>query len=89
MIEMMEYYLPIFGVSCMYFNYLLREDISFLALCPFLIGIVNAFLPMQRINEYLFSGIEVLDVEARYSEVSETFEIDYFKSNPATKNKAL
>jgi uncharacterized membrane protein YraQ (UPF0718 family) len=74
MIEMMEYFLPIFGISCMYFNYLLREEISLLALGPFILGIVNAFLPMQKINKFLFKEKEGKIEELMYKDIYNDFE---------------
>jgi hypothetical protein len=47
MVEMME------CILLMYFNYLLKEEISLLAMGPFILRIVNAFLTMQKINEFL------------------------------------
>ena len=85
MIEMLEYYLPIFGISCMYFNFLLRDDFSILALVPFIIGIINALLPMQKINEYLFSNNENQENTHRFSDIASKFESDYLKANPGTR----
>jgi hypothetical protein len=47
MVEMMECFLLI------YFNYLLKEEISLLAMGHFILRIVNAFLTMQKRNEFL------------------------------------
>jgi hypothetical protein len=89
MIEMMEYFLPIFGISCMYFNYLLREEMNILALAPFIIGIVNALLPMQKINKCIFREKEKDCEDIRYDDIYNNFESTYLKENPVTRKRAM
>jgi len=50
-----------------------------------LIGIMNALLPMQEINEMIFSVKEPEALPLEYKDSFPEFATDYSQENPATK----
>jgi hypothetical protein len=60
-----------------------------LALAPFIIGILNALLPMQKINKFIFREKEKDCEDIRYDDIYNNFESTYLKENPVTKKRAI
>jgi hypothetical protein len=62
---------------------------NILALAPFIIGILNALLPMQKINKFIFRE-KLKDCEdMRYDDIYNNFESTYLKENPVTRKRAI
>jgi hypothetical protein len=51
------------------------------------LGVLNAVLPMQAINEKLFY-VEDIDETKTYDEAYPEFDTDYARENPATAEEA-
>ena len=69
MIEFIEYFLPIFACSNLLFTLLIGG--SFNILFPILgvvVSILNAFLPMDKVNEKLY---EIAEIEANEETLEE------------------
>ena len=88
MTEMIEYFVPIFGASFVYFIYVLRGKIGVLEVLPLAIGLVHALLPMQELNECLFRIPDSKANEQRYSDAQKNFDTDYKRENPVTRRLA-
>ena len=53
MTEMLEFILPILGLSNLFFFYYILGVTSYASMIGLFIGIIHAILPMQKINKYL------------------------------------
>ena len=73
MTEMLEYMLPIYCASNIYWEYLFSDYLSTPALIGLVIGIVNAILPMEYINRFLFQSKERLNVVKPLIEIEDSF----------------
>ena len=54
MTEMLEFILPIFSISNLFFFYHILGVVSYTSMIGFFIGVIHAILPMQKINIWLF-----------------------------------
>lgn len=78
MTEMLEYMLPIYCASNIFWEYLFSDYLSAPALTGLVIGIVNAMLPMEYINRLLFPSKEKLNIVKPLREVEDSFLTVYF-----------
>ena len=54
MTEMIEFILPLFAGSNIFFFYYIHNTVSYYTLAGFIVGLLHAFLPMQDFNEWIF-----------------------------------
>ena len=54
MTEMLEFILPILGLSNLFFFYYILGVTSYASMIGLFIGVIHAILPMKNINERLF-----------------------------------
>ena len=88
MTEMIELLLPLYSISNFFFLYYLKDEINFIALLTFIIGVLHAILPMQKFNEIAFKLQEPEPNQQKYGDVVTEFETDYARCNPATMQRA-
>jgi hypothetical protein len=54
MTEMLEFILPLFSISNLFFFYHILGIVSYTSMVGFFISVIHAILPMQKINIWLF-----------------------------------
>jgi len=90
-VEILEYSLVLFSIGNFLANFYVI-DIDYksqiLTIIGFGIGIFNAILPMNSINEFLFPTPEEKLTDDTYSKRKYYFLEDYDRSNPATRDTA-
>ena len=84
MTEMLEYILPIFSASNMFFFWYIQGTINNFTILGLVIGIVHAFLPMQKLNKKIFTIKDSVPNEVEFNDAKNNFDTDYARSNPAT-----
>lgn len=87
-VEFLEYSLVLYAVGNFVFNVVLLGnplETQVLTVMGFIIGLINAFLPMSDINEALFPTKDEVLSHFKYSEKRFDFLEDYARSNPATE----
>lgn len=86
MIEWLEFVLPIYCLTNLYWEYEFsgHEKVSTMAILGVALGVANAALPMQAINEALFSMEKVIDEIVPVDVAEYNFLTDYSRENPAT-----
>jgi len=92
MIEHLELPLIMFSFGNAFFNlYVTTQTTSDLTLqlIGLAIGIANAVLPMDDINEYLFKIKEEVPGHEKYSDMRLEFLEDYDRCNPATREISM
>lgn len=76
MTEMVEYSLPMYSLSNMFaFLYINKGEVNTLSIFGFILGVTHAFLPMQLVNEKIFTLRERLPNMCTYDEVKEYFSL--------------
>lgn len=73
MTEMIEYVLPIYSISNLYWCYQFTGKISKYGIIGIVIGVINAFLPMEQINRVLFSPEEIFENPKPLNDVEDLF----------------
>lgn len=89
MTEMLEYFCIIFSASYFIFYYQFFEKFDVLSIIGLIIGLANAFLPMQWINEKIFTVEEAQPLKISYYQAEFEFDSNYDRENPATKEKGI
>ncbi|KAM3147700.1 hypothetical protein pb186bvf_000028 [Paramecium bursaria] len=54
MVEQLEYSLPIYCCSNLYWYYEFNNKINYYAIAGIILGILHAIIPMQKVNDYIF-----------------------------------
>lgn len=86
MTEMLELFLPIFGVSNIFFYaYISDGDYNGWAIATFVISVLHAVLPMKEFNEKLFALPDPIPNNETYEEAKLHFVTNYDIENPATR----
>ncbi len=88
MIEMLEMCIIFYAVGNITFQYQLFHVISYPGIVQLVLGIIYMVLPLQEINEYLFS-IDNEDENEKYDVAKFQFNTDYDRENPVLKTAAL
>jgi len=89
MLEMLEYFCVIYSCGTLTFDYIFSGYVSWVVVLACGVGIVNAFLPMGELNEYLFPIADKKSAEVDYHEAEKRFfDTDYRRSNPVTHKAA-
>ena len=66
MTEMLEFILPIFSISNLFFFYYILDVISYASMIGIFISVIHAILPMQKINIWLFKIAKRVPIEGDY-----------------------
>eukprot|EP01016_Furgasonia_blochmanni_P004483 TRINITY_DN1173_c0_g1_i2.p1 TRINITY_DN1173_c0_g1~~TRINITY_DN1173_c0_g1_i2.p1 ORF type:complete len:279 (-),score=51.93 TRINITY_DN1173_c0_g1_i2:190-1026(-) len=89
MTELLEWILPLYALGNFFFNFRMldvQDPKNFIIL---MIGLANAFLPMETINTMLFPPKPKPTQTNTYDQEKLSLEEDYDRVNPATKRKAV
>ena len=73
MTEMIEYVLPIYSISNLYWYYRFTGKLSLYGIIGIILGVINAFLPMEQINRVLFSPEEIFENPKPLNDVEDLF----------------
>jgi len=90
MTELLEFVCVIFAAANFIFYVILHGDqlefnfFTVVTIIGLLVGLLNAFLPMQAINEKYFPVKEDDPVEQAFDQAEVEFDTDYDRENPAT-----
>ncbi|CAD8092456.1 unnamed protein product [Paramecium primaurelia] len=84
MIEQLEYVLPIYCLTNLWWEYVFLQSISIEAIIGVCFGVANAILPMHEINKLLFRMKAKPNEHLPINEAEVGFLTDYCRENPAT-----
>ncbi|CAD8118599.1 unnamed protein product [Paramecium sonneborni] len=84
MLEQLEYVLPIYCLTNLWWEYVFLESISIEAIIGVVFGVANAILPMHEINKLLFRMKVQPNEHLPINEAEVNFLTDYCRENPAT-----
>jgi len=91
-IELLEYIVVFYGISIFIFDDILIGKTNKTSIICVVVGIINALLPMEAINEYIFGSLANFAKDENFNfetvERTEGFATDYDRVNPATKEHA-
>lgn len=91
MMEYLEFSLPIYSfANLLFFIYISSSNsVDQLSIFGFIIGVLHAILPMQILNEKLFTLTPEASNKLRYVDAYLDFFTDYDRENPILKEESL
>lgn len=91
MTEQIEYILPVFSASNVLFSYYMEsswtDEKTIISFIGFGLGLIHAFLPMERFNEYIFR-LESQNNTETFNDLRLKFFTDYDRENPVSEKIA-
>jgi len=54
MVELLEWIVVTYGASSYFFALILNDEVSVIGIICVIYGLLNAFLPMEKFNKFLF-----------------------------------
>jgi len=85
MTELIEFQIVIYALSLLVYDKLIYNTYSLLVICGLFLAVLNAFLPQEAFNRWLFPVEEDRGTELLYSVAQFQFHEAYERTNPATK----
>lgn len=84
MTELIEYTLIIYSLTNFSFRYYIIGEVGAVSIAGVVVGVINAFLPMEDINKRLFPDRPDFNEVLTYKENLRSLDTDYGRANPAT-----
>eukprot|EP00828_Plagiopyla_frontata_P011732 TRINITY_DN16520_c0_g1_i2.p3 TRINITY_DN16520_c0_g1~~TRINITY_DN16520_c0_g1_i2.p3 ORF type:complete len:160 (+),score=19.55 TRINITY_DN16520_c0_g1_i2:305-784(+) len=88
MIDKLDYIFLLFGISNCLYDYMLFGSIYTLNLVIAILGLIYLLLPLETLNQMLFALPDQAENE-EYKDAEISFDTDYDRENPVTKQAAM